>query len=229
MKDKRIAILILFVYAFLGFSAFASAEEPTRPRVDRIFDPKKEAKIRQLENRSLKETFERLRDADFFANEDFLNKGIHKAFGFRKREAISFAIGYLRSSQRTGGPKERREQIRDLYVAKKILQVFPEEAVNDLQDLYRMGDPITRRNVLYAAGKMADGQAVKNMLIEALDDKSFSEESDPEMVGEPLRICDVAYNQLVLRYRIKNVLRAIGNTHRIELRDYHIDILKDLL
>lgn len=135
----------------------------------------------------------------------------------------------MKSSQRTGSPEERREQTRDLYVAKKILQVFPEEAVNDLQDLYRMGDPITRRNVLYAAGKMAGGQAVQNMLIEALDDKSFSEESDPEMIGEPLRICDAAYNQLVLRYRIRNVLRAIGNAHRIEVRDYHIDILKDLI
>ena len=83
MKDKRIAILILFVYAFLGFAAFASAEEPARPRVDRIFDPKKETKIRQLENLSLKETYERLRDADFLANEDFLNKGIHKAFDHR--------------------------------------------------------------------------------------------------------------------------------------------------
>ena len=44
-----------------------------------------------------------------------------------------------------------------------------------------------------------------------------------------MRICDVAYNQLVLRYRIKNVLRTIGPIYRPENRDYHISVLKGRL
>ena len=177
-----------------------------------------------------KETFERLHHADFFADEDLLNKGIDRAFGFRRREATSFAKEYLSSGRTAGETKERREQVLDLYLAKKILQVFPDEAVKDLQELYLIGDPATKRNVLCAAGMMADGQAIaQKILVEALDDKSFCEEDEPEMLGDPLRICDVAYNQLVLRYKIRNVLRAIGNTHRITTRDYHIARLKQLL
>lgn len=44
-----------------------------------------------------------------------------------------------------------------------------------------------------------------------------------------MRICDLAYNQLVLRYRLKNVLRTIGPVHRIETQDSHIEILKGKL
>ena len=50
-----------------------------------------------------------------------------------------------------------------------------------------------------------------------------------ETVGEPLRICDVAYNQLVLRYNVKGVLRVIGTIHKIDVRNYHIEKLKALL
>ena len=57
-------------------------------------------------------------------------------------------------------------------------------------------------------------------------DKSVCEEKLPESVGDPLRVCDVAYNQIVLHFEIQNVLRTIGTVHRIEVRDYHIDKLK---
>ena len=46
--------------------------------------------------------------------------------------------------------------------------------------------------------------------------------------ANPLRVCDVAYNLIVLHYGIQNVLRTIGTVHRIEVRDYHIDKLKGI-
>ncbi len=76
---------------------------------------------------------------------------------------------------------------------------------------------------------MAGGDVIRLLLIEALDDDTSCEDRLPETVGEPLRICDVAYNQLVLRYNIKGVLRTIGTVHNLEAREYHIQKLMDLL
>ncbi|MCK4818979.1 hypothetical protein KA005_24615, partial [bacterium] len=162
MKDKRIAILILFVYAFLGFVAFASAEEPARPRVDRIFDSKKEGKIQNLANLPLNKAFESLKDAEFFTNGDLMNKGIYEGFRGRKGKAIAFAMKYLKFSQSAGTDSARSMRGRDLYTAKKILQVFPDEAVDDLLELYATGGPETKRNILYAAGTMAGGPSIRN-------------------------------------------------------------------
>jgi hypothetical protein len=76
---------------------------------------------------------------------------------------------------------------------------------------------------------MAGGQSIRELLIDALDDEAFCEDTDPESIGKPLRICDVAYNQLVIRYKIKKVQRVIGSIHAIDMRNQHIRILKDIL
>jgi hypothetical protein len=54
------------------------------------------------------------------------------------------------------------------------------------------------------------------------------EETLPESLGDPLRLCDVAYNQIVLHFEIQNALRTIGTVHKIEIRDYHIDKVKGI-
>jgi hypothetical protein len=166
----------------------------------------------------------RLKAQDFLAEKDYLNKAIYIAFANRKVEAVRFALRYMKIQN-----TDSVEGSRDLYLAKKILQIFPEDAEDKLLDQYNNGNAITKKNVIYAVGEMAGGDTIRPLLIDALDDDTFCEQDLPELVGEPLRICDLAYNQLVLRYGIKNVLRTIGTVHRIEVRDYHIDRLKDLL
>ncbi len=42
---------------------------------------------------------------------------------------------------------------------------------------------------------------VRSILTNALDDKQFCEEELPDSMGDPLRVCDVAYNQIVLHFR----------------------------
>lgn len=227
MKHKRIAISILTVSFLVFLNAVVGAEEPTRPAVDNTFDSKKEAKIQELTSLSIKEAFNRLKGIDFFVNKDLLHKAIFTAFKYRSKEARDFAINYLKLPVKEiiGGKLVSRGD--DFYVAKKILHIFPDK--DSLFELYRNGDAVTKGNVIRVAGKMAGGQAIRSLLIEALEDKTFCEERCPEMLGKPLRICDVAYNQIVLRYMIKNVLRTIGTVHRIEIRDYHINILKSRL
>jgi len=98
-----------------------------------------------------------------------------------------------------------------------------------LVSLYERGDAVTKGNIIQAAGNMAGGGEIRKLMIRALDDTSAYEEENPDSPGEPLRICDVAYNQLVLRYTITNVLRTISPLHSIATRDYHIAILKGML
>lgn len=228
MKHQSIAITTIIIFCLTVLIGLAGAKEPTRPTVDYTFDSKKEAKILELKGLQVPEIFNRLKGIDFIINGKLLNKAIFVAFNNSKKEAVAYAMRHL-SGPRQIVEGERVSRNYDFDVAKKILRMFPDEAVDSLLEVYNSSDPVTKSNIICVLGKMAGGQAIRNLLIEALDDKTFCEEEHPEMIGEPLRICDEAYNQLVLRYSITNVLRTIGNVHRIEIRDYHIDELKGRL
>jgi hypothetical protein len=236
MKNKIIIISILSTFLLLSIltslNTLANAQEPIRPALDYTFDAETDAKVQSLKTLPIDKVLKRLHDTDFSYNEELLHQAMFTALKHRKRQAIIYAVNLLklpRTESIDGRPVSRHA---DLYIAKKTFEVFPKQAVNELLHLYGNSDPSTRGNIIYAVGKMAGGQAIRNLLIEALDDMTYydDEETYPEgLSGPPLRICDLAYNQLVLRYRIKNVLRTIGHVYRIEVRDYHINILKDKL
>jgi len=119
--------------------------------------------------------------------------------------------------------------MRDFTIVKRMFETFPEDATLMLVSRYGRSDAVTKGNIIQAAGNIAGGQDIRALLIQALDEKSVYEEENPNSVGKPMRICDLAYNQLVLRYKIRHVLRTISPAHRIEDRDYHIGILKGML
>jgi hypothetical protein len=224
MKITTIAICLLAGLTLLGLPP-ALAQEPQVPRVDQRFSLEKENRLKQLEALSVPAVFESLRSAEFFDEEEYLDKALFVAFGPRSSEALQVALGHVRSTQAPKSP----EASQNLYLAKRLFQIFPDEALESLLDLYESGGPKIKRNVIYVAGQMAGGQAVKALLIHALDDGAYCEETTPESIGQPLRVCDVAYNQLVIRYNTQDVLRTIGTVHSIEVRNYHIGKLKDLL
>jgi hypothetical protein len=95
--------------------------------------------------------------------------------------------------------------------------------------LYPQADESINVNIINAAGAIVSDPGIRSMLIKALDDKYMTYDDNPELVGEPLRICDVAYNQLVLNLKVKGVLRTIGTGMPVETRDYHIGVLKTKL
>lgn len=224
MRIITIAICVLVGITFLGPGS-TLAQELQVPKVDQHFSLEKENRIKQLEALSVPAVFDNLRSTEFFDEEAYLNKAIYVSLGPRSTEALQVALGYVRSNQ----IQISLEASQDLYLAKKFFQIFPDESLESLLDLYSSGWPKTRRNVIYAIGQMAGGQAIKALLIHALDDGDYGEESTPESIGEPLRVCDMAYNQLVIRYKVKDVLRTIGTIHSIEVRDYNIAELKNLL
>lgn len=224
---KKIKFSILFILSCLLLPTVSiDAGEPQRPDVQMYFDFAKEAKINEIMNLKSHESFEKLRSIEFFMNDDLLHKAIFKAFNHRSKEAIDLAVSHLKSPDTSFKGAGEQRRVSSYYVAKKILEVFPEDSVSKLLTLYKEGDAVTRGNVIRVSGKIAGGQEIRNLLISALDDKAFCEPDDPELDGKPLRVCDVAYNQLVLRYQIRNVLRTIGNGYKTEIRDYHINILK---
>lgn len=224
MRAKK-AIAIFLLIGFVVFAPYKTwAHEPTAARSDQALDPAKEEKVQELAGMTIPDVFTSLRDTEFLDEEAYLNKAIYTAFKHRSEQAVQFALGYVRSTELQNSPTGTQ----DLYIAKQTLQTFPDQSLESLLDLYSSGGPKVRRNVIQVLGQMTGGQSIQDLLINALEDESFCEDRQPESVGDPLRVCDVAYNQLVIRYKIKNVPRVLGSIHSIDMRNHYIRILKDM-
>jgi hypothetical protein len=216
-------IAMYFLVWFLCWPfGIANAVEPARPDVNQRLSTQKEERFNQLVDLSVENAFKKLKAPEFMADEEYLNRAIHEAFKDRKEEAVEIAMTFVRSKQ----VQKSEDGPENLYIAKQVLHVFPGVALESLLDLYGSAGPKVRRNVVYVLGEMAGGKTVRALLIHALDDTATCEEASPETVGDPLRVCDVAYNPLVIRYKVKGVLRTIGTVHDIEVRDHHIEKLK---
>ena len=170
-----------------------------------------------------------LMDDELIYDENLSHKVISAVFGRRKTEAIALAMNQMTLPVMETGGGRLQSRVHDFVLAKRVLEAFPEDSVSRLVELYSRSDAATRGNIVRASGKIPGDDPVRDFLILALDDKSPCEEEGLDALGEPLRVCDVAYNQLVLRYNVKHVLRTLGPMHRIEVREYHIGVLKTKL
>jgi len=230
MRKTKTIVAMIIVSTLTFQIGFSNAKEPVRPTVDYTFDAKKEAKIQELKDLPLEQAFENLQDIDFFLDQDFLNKAIFTAFEHRKADAIDYSIDLLKfpRTEIIGGEMVSRS---DFDVARQTLRVFPQKARVSLVELYSTADPVARCNIIVVLGKMAGGKSIRNLLIEALDDKTICQEAPPEILEEPFRVCDEAYNQWILRYKIykmkNDALRFISDGHSIDTRDHCIDLLRD--
>ena len=230
MKAYRLTTMILLLMALpTAMNAFGETPGPKRPDVQVMLDAGREAKISGLAGLPLQEVFQQLTTAGYQSDQAMMYKAIYRSFHNRKSDALALARNYLSSPliEMVGGRVITR--VKEFNVARRIFETFPEESTALLLDLYKQGDATAKGNIIRAAGGIAGGQDIRRLLIRALDDTSFCEEENPDATGERMRICDVAYNQLVLRYSIRNVLRTISPAHRIKTRDYHIAILRDML
>lgn len=229
-SNKSIAYIVgITIGLTISLMAAVAATEPRKPDVYSSLDKWKESKVNELSRLPSEKVFERLKDIEFVIDQEMSYKAVYQAFKHRKEEAISLALNSLRLPAVETRNGKIIKRLDDIRVARKILEVFPEESVRGIVELYQNGSATTRGNIIRVLGKLAGGSVIETLLIEALNDKTTCEEENPEVEGDPLRICDIAYNQLVLRHNIKKVLRAIGPVYRVEVRDYHIDILKNKL
>jgi hypothetical protein len=114
----------------------------------------------------------------------------------------------------------------DFRVAKAVFREFPADSLAMLEKEYSSADAVLKGSIVQVIGAAGPDRRSEQIAIEALDDKDFCEEEYPGFEGTPLRVCDVAYNQLVLLWQVRDVLRTIGVIHGIDVRDYHIQVLK---
>lgn len=225
---KGLSVFLIFFFAASSVWS-ANFADPERPDVDFVFNAARETRIIEIAGLPSDEAFQKLKEMDFATDDAFLSRAVFKVFEKRKAEGIVLALRSLKAPvfETTNGRFTSR--MDDFHVARRILEVFPEDAATGLRELYEKGNAVTRGNVVRASGRLAGGSAIADLLIRALDDKDICERETDETEGIQLRVCDVAYNQLVLRYKIRNVLRTIGTPHSIKARDYHIAELKKLL
>lgn len=202
----------------------APITQPPDVSLDKQIDSYSMEQINRLKGLSVSETLEKLKSIEFLGNDTLISKAISINLASDSDKAITEAINII-----TENGKAAKHRAKDFYVAKKVFKTFAAQSADKLIALYENSDNVVRGNVVRVAGDLVDINSVRLMLIKALDDKTVCEQTTLETVGEPVRICDMAYNQLVLHYRIKNILRTVGTGITIENRDYHINILKQNL
>lgn len=186
-------------------------------------------RVAELSQSSAAQAFAGLQEEEFISDEGSAVQMVAGAFGRRRAEGIALALKQL-AVPGTGGAAARAPRgTRGFVAARRILAAFPDESVPRLLELYDRGNAITRGNVVRAAGGMPGDARVRDFLRAALEDKNVCEAASPEELGEPLRVCDVAYNQLVVGLGVKGVLRTIGPIHSLAAREYHIGVLKTRL
>lgn len=227
---KRATILFIVANLLLWTAILlVRRHEPLLFASEAEITAEQERNLRKLAAISLQDAFEELKKPEISASETVLDRGVSLAFAGNDEKAIAMAMNTLRSPRIQIADKKFVNRSDDFRIAKKIFQQFPDEAVKKLEEEYKKADPGLKGNIIQVLGGLSDEGKVKPILMKALNNDSFCEEEHPEMEGIPLRVCDAAYNQLVLRYRIKDVLRTISTIHRIDTRDYHISILKERL
>jgi hypothetical protein len=191
--------------------------------------PDEAALGRALARLSVVQALNRLTRADF-VGDDFVPQAVLSiAFGDRRAEAVAAAVRWIQRPTRKTGWGTATSSVREQIAAAAVLKAFPDESSGALVELYLGGDATVRGNVVRAAGAISFNPVLHELLVAALEDASPCEEGGADSVGEPMRVCDAAYNQLVLWDNLTDCLRVIGPAHRLEVRDYHIALLQKRL
>jgi hypothetical protein len=203
-----------------------NTQQAESPEVIAEFHPRFGTLARRWARSPPDRVLEALRRPEFIHNERSSRTFVLAAFQDRQPAAIALALRQMALPliERTEG--HRLSKIRGLIAARRILEAFPEAAIPPLLEAYEKADLMTKGNIIRASGKISRGPEIKNLLLRALADQSFCDKEDWQTTGTPLRLCDLAYNELVLHYGVKGVLRTISSPYTIDTRDYHIGVLK---
>jgi hypothetical protein len=172
--------------------------------------------------------FEFLKADEFVHNAAAARAAARAAFTGRQAEGVALALGQMPLPVIEKTDTEMRNRVRAFLAARRILEAFPDQSVPALRELFSRSDSVTRGNILQALAPLAN-EPMRQFLMEALADKRFYGDENPPPGAEPMRVCDLAYNQLVLRWRTTGVLRTLSLTYSLAVRDYQIAELKKRL
>ena len=115
MITKKISLILLCGLTLYSLMTRVEAREA-------MVDPTKNAKIQRLSNLSTDDAFNKLKDADFFYDDEFIKKGIGRAFKNRKEKAVQFAIEHIKTGKKT----RDIEEAKNFHIAKIILLQKPQ-------------------------------------------------------------------------------------------------------
>jgi hypothetical protein len=186
-------------------------------------------KVNSLNGLTVDATIAKLEGPDFFGNDALTDMAVWVQLGPRKDEAITKALDLLKlPAMEVKDGYAIGYRMKEHHVAQMVLRAFGESPAR-IAAAYSPADAFTRGNLIRASGGFARNDSVRPILIAALDDVAFCEPATSETIGWPMRLCDVAYNQLVMNLGIQDVLRNIGTGLPIDQRDSNIAILKQRL
>lgn len=210
-----------------GAGQIQQTEMPASPATPQVLtlNNDQKADIAEMKTLNAEEAFEVLAEPEYVANDRLSETAASQAFANKEYQAVEYSMNKLQSVDEMSD----YNAICELKAAKTILSQFPETSIPQILDAYPKTDIISKANLLNAAGKMVCDERIKDLLVKALDNKTETIDINLELVGHPLRICDIAYNQLVLNLQITDVLRTIGTAMSDDIRDYHINVLKSRL
>ena len=221
MKKEYLFFIVYVCTLIFSIAPISSAADP------KPLDRSLEERIQKLKNLEIHQVVDELKKKDIYDDKVLFKNGVTVAFKNREKQAVEYIANYIKHPRYKYLGESVVENI-NFQISKRILQTFPDKSIGHIRQLYKDADTTTKGNIIEVLGTMPDSinGSIEKMLVKALDDKTLYEEEHSDTPGWPLRICDAAYNQLVLRLKIKNVIRTLGNTHDIDTRDYHITILK---
>jgi len=117
------------------------------------------------------------------------------------------------------------DRTREVFMARRILKAIGEPALQRLLQLSGTDDPFFKRNMLYALSDFDRREAIE-ILIAALDDRDQCKKVMPETFRRPLRVCDEAYNLLVLKLSPPDLRAPLGQAHTLNQRDERVAAFK---
>ena len=230
MKTMITFIYVLIICSFCGHFFPSEAGQNNQPSQVNSSKTSLSTDSTDLSKMELKQAFKELKKSEFVGNKPHMDESVKKAFGYREDQALDLACKEIKLPIRKNVNGKTISRGTDFFVAKSIVQNFPDRGIDRLSDLYdSTNDPTVRGNIIMVLGGMENNSIMWALLMKALDNKDNYPETDPEAIGIPLRVCDLAYNQIVAKYEINDVLRTIGTGHAIDVRDYHIENLKKLI
>lgn len=207
------ALMILSGYSWATETSFS--KEQRQQRID------------ELSRDTVDNDFAALQEIFVAGDKEDREEGIKKAFGHRRSEAIDLARKKIKAPEKIAVEGGRKViNASPFNMAADIAAAFPDDSLPILLNDYKTGDGATKSNILRAIARAGDDASINDLLTKALDDKTFVSQPSSEIPEPPMRVCDVAYNELLFRYQINSELAPVGLIHTLAKRDERIQRLK---
>jgi hypothetical protein len=220
------------VFDYYDFSLPPARQQPGRAQpVAAASDPEPEgdAGLQRTARGSATAVWEALRRAAYVHDESRSKALIRAAFDQRRDEALALALWQMSTPLIEKNDEGRQSRIRALVAARRIIETFPDTGVPRMLELYARSNALVRGNVIRCLGGLGARPEIRDLLVQALDDQTVCEEPGWNSGGDLMRLCDHAYNQLVLCDQVPGVLHTVSPVLTLDQRQYHIGELKKKL